>query len=256
MLEELHQSARALASRGLAIFPCRVKDKVPATPHGCLDASRNLETIDQWWRETPYNIGIATGAASGLFVVDIDGDDGEHALSLLEAKHGELPSTVEVITGRGRHLYFCIGEHGRVANSTGWVGTGIDVRGDGGYVIAPPSIHPSGRRYEWSVDSAAEYANAPDWLLNLLRGDETAGKGKTLEHWHDVLTAPIRNGERNATLASICGKLLHAGLDVILTNDLLLCVNAARCEPPLAPDEVENIVVSVGKTHLKRLMRP
>jgi hypothetical protein len=88
-----------------------------------------------------------------------------------------------------------------------------------------------------------------------LIGAGTNGKaGKPLEHWHAVLTQPIRNGERNTTLASICGKLLHAGLtDGFLLYDLIMCVNIARCEQPLPPGEVETIVISVARTHLKRV---
>jgi hypothetical protein len=94
----------------------------------------------------------------------------------------------------------------------------------------------SGRAYAWSVDSEPDYADAPDWLYELISSNSGETKtGKPLEHWHAKLTEPIRNGERNTTLASIAGKLIHAGLDVILTYDLLACVNAARCEQPLSP---------------------
>ena len=117
------------------------------------------------------NIGIATGAVSGFFVLDVDnkdGKDGEASLRELEAKHGLLPTTIEVITGEGRHAWFRIGEHGAIRNSAGTIAPGLDIRGDGGYVIAPPSIHPSGKRYEWSVDSNDEFAEAPEWLHELI----------------------------------------------------------------------------------------
>ena len=92
--------------------------------------------------------------------MDVDGLDAEVELRRLEAKHGNLPATVEVITTRGRHLYFQTPETS-VRNSAGKVAPGIDVRGDGGYVLAPPSIHPSGRRYEWSVDCASTSPRHP-----------------------------------------------------------------------------------------------
>ena len=103
-------------------------------------------------------------AASGIFVVDVDGLDAEATLRRLEAEHGALPATVEVITARGRHIYFKWPQE-PVRNSAGKIGPHIDVRGDGGYVLCPPSIHPSGRRYSWSVDSADRIADAPGWLL-------------------------------------------------------------------------------------------
>ena len=140
------RSALALAKRGLAVFPCRPQDKRPATVHGCKDASTNAELIRYWWEQDPaYNIGVATGAPSGLFVVDVDGLDAEAELSRLEHENGDLPPTVEVITARGRHLYFQLPADVPIPNSAGKIAAGIDVRGTGGYVLAPPSMHPSGR---------------------------------------------------------------------------------------------------------------
>src|SRR5262249_40021948 len=153
----------------------------------------------------------------GVFVLDIDGEDGEGSLRQLEQAHGALPPTVEVVTGKGRHCYFRIGKH-KICNSVGQIAIGLDIRGDGGYVIAPPSIHPSGRSYAWSVDTTRDFADAPDCLLTMIGTAKGNGKaGKPLEHWHTVLTQPIHNGERNATLASITGKLVHCGVrDVVL----------------------------------------
>jgi len=251
------QTAMALAQQGLAVFPCQPRGKVPVTSRGVHDATIESDRIKKWWSAVPdLNIGVATGSVSGFWVLDVDGDEGEASLRKVEAEHCPLPSTIEVITGKGRHLYFRLGEQGPVKNSARQVAPGIDVRGDGGYVLAPPSIHPSGRAYTWSVDSANEFADAPDWLYALVGncGGNDGTKGKPLEHWHRVLTNTVRNGERNSTLTSICGKLLHAGInDLILLYDLMLCVNTARCEQPLAEAEIETIVASVVRTHLKRL---
>jgi hypothetical protein len=248
----LLQTATVLAQRGFAVFPCQPRGKEPATARGFLDATVDPEQIKAWWGPIPdMNIGIATGAVSGIWVLDVDGDDGEASLRKLEAEHGALPPTIEAITGKGRHVYFRYGTP--IKCSAGQVAPGIDVRGDGGYALTPPSIHPSGRSYAWSVDCAREFADAPDWLLNLVSNGHSA-KGKPLEHWHKVLANPVRNGERNTTLASVCGKLLHFGVeDVVLLYDIILCVNLARCERPLTEDEVKEIVASVVKTHLKKL---
>src|SRR5437870_12189799 len=127
-------TALALSRRGMAVFPCLPRRKEPATPRGFHDASRDPAKVEQWWRTDPnYNVAIATGAPSGVFVLDIDGDDGEAELRKLEAAYGALPSTVEVITARGRHLYFKMPAH-PVPCSVGKIAPGIDVRGDGGYV--------------------------------------------------------------------------------------------------------------------------
>src|SRR5262249_39725948 len=155
-----------------AVFPCQPKGKAPACARGVHAATTDLNRIQSWWGPCPeLNIGIATGAVSGFFVIDIDGDEGEASIRALEAKHGPLPSTVEAIPGKGRHCYFRIGEH-PIGNTAGTVGAGIDTRGDGGYVLAPPSLHPSGHAYAWSVDSAAEFADAPGWLHELIGTDK------------------------------------------------------------------------------------
>ena len=159
------KTALNYAKRGLYVFPCRVKDKRPATANGVKDATIDPDLIERWWREEPeFNIAVATGALSRIFVTDIDGLDAEAELKKLEAQYGPIPSTVELITARGRHLFFQYPEQ-PVRNSAGKLAPGIDVRGDGGYVLAPPSKHPSGRRYCWSVDSGNAFATAPEWLL-------------------------------------------------------------------------------------------
>jgi Bifunctional DNA primase/polymerase, N-terminal/Primase C terminal 1 (PriCT-1) len=250
----MHDAALQLAQKGLAVFPCQPRGKQPACDAGLHAATTDIERINRWWKAFPeLNIGIATGKVSGIFVLDIDGEDGEGSLSKLEGAHGALPPTTEVITGKGRHCYFRTGKH-RIANSAGQLGPGLDIRGDGGYVIAPPSIHPSGRSYCWSVDAMCDFAAAPDWLIAMIAAAKGSGKvGKPLEHWHSVLTEKICNGQRNATLASIAGKLVHCGLrDVVLLYDLVECVNLARCEQPLPPAEIETIVISVMRLHLRR----
>jgi hypothetical protein len=125
---------------------CANAGKHPRTPHGMHDATTAATTIAAWWtRWRRANIGVRTG--DGLYVIDVDGHAGAHSLVHLEQLNGTLPRTVEVATGRGRHLYFAT----RVAlrSTRGALGAGIDTRGDGGYIIAPPSEHASGARYAW-----------------------------------------------------------------------------------------------------------
>ncbi len=142
------------ASLGWPVFPCRPGAKEPLTAHGVLDATIDEQTIRSWWAKWPAaNVAIATGAKAGLVVLDVDPrHGGDESLAALEAKYGKLPSTVECLTGGGgRHLYFKY-PGGTIKNATalgGW--PGLDVKGDGGYVIAPPSIHPSGERYRWAL---------------------------------------------------------------------------------------------------------
>ena len=124
------------------MFPCMPRGKVPATCHGCRDATKDLAQITAWWCGNPsYNVAVATGPVSKVFVLDVDGPDAEASLRKLEAQHGALPETVESITPRGRHIFFRC-ENGVVRNSAGAIAPGLDIRGDGGYVVLPPSTSP------------------------------------------------------------------------------------------------------------------
>ena len=170
-MRPLLKAALDLAAREFAVFPCIPGQREPATRRGFYDATTNPAVIRRWWTARAYNIGIRTGVASGMWALDVDvkdGKDGEANLRKLEREHGDLPPTIENITGSGgRHI--CFKYTGPISNSTGKIAPGLDVRGDGGYIIAPPSLHPCGRAYVQSVDSADALAVAPDWLLQLAR---------------------------------------------------------------------------------------
>jgi hypothetical protein len=243
------QTALALAARGFHIFPCRPRDKRPATVNGLKDATTDPDIIRAWWRQQPdNNIAIATGPASGVFVVDVDGLDAEATLRRLEAEHEALPSTVEVITARGRHIYFKWPQE-PVRNSAGKIGPHIDVRGDGGYVLSPPSIHPSGRRYSWSVDSANYIAEAPGWLLTKQNG--VAIRATPSPEWRTLIEG-VGEGARNCSLARLAGHLLRHHINAFVTLGLLQAWNATNCNPPLPTAEVEQIVNSIAGKELRR----
>jgi hypothetical protein len=160
-------AAISYAATGLAVFPLIPLTKEPATKRGFYDPTTNPVTIRRFWRVTNRNIGIATGAVSGMWVLDID-LGGEDRLRRLEAEHGKLPLTRKVTTGRGgRHVWFKCTEP--IQCSAGRVAPHLDVRGDLGYCVAPPSIHENGHRYEWLTDPATPVATAPEWLVALTR---------------------------------------------------------------------------------------
>jgi hypothetical protein len=224
-------AAFKLAERGLAVFPLKARDKIPATRHGCKDATKDLEVIAAWWDGWPQaNIGIATGSKSGIWVLDIDGEEGEASLRDIEKRMQRLPATVEAITGGGgRHLFFRLPDFDDapvIKNSAGQLGTGLDVRGEGGYVVAPPSIHPSGRFYTWSVDSASEFADPP---VITLPPDNVTGldERRPAEHWRKVAREGAAEGTRNATAASLTGYLLRHGIDAHFALDMVLAWNAS-----------------------------
>ena len=134
-------TAGQYAGRGWCVFPCVAGAKVPATTHGLHDATTDRDVIRQWWERWPRaNVAIRTGAVSGLVVLDVDGPEGFASLKALEARHGALPRTYTVSTPRGGlHFYFAH-PGGTIPNSAGKIAPGIDLRGDGGYVVAPPSV--------------------------------------------------------------------------------------------------------------------
>jgi Bifunctional DNA primase/polymerase, N-terminal len=152
------------AARGWAAFPLQPRTKEPATKRGFYDATTNPATLQRWFARFYYNVGIRTGAASGVFIVDIDGEAGASNLRALEAEHGPLPATLASITARGQHLWFRAA--GEIPCSTGRVAPGIDVRADGGYVVTPPSVHPNGAVYRW-IDYSIPPTIPPDWLIRL-----------------------------------------------------------------------------------------
>src|ERR1700731_1169986 len=179
-LESSVLAAQALTygRRGWAVFPLAPKSKVPLIGkkfggRGYLDATRDLAQIAKWWAECPQaNIGIATGAPSGFFVLDVDPrHEGDKTLDALIQRHGPLPDTLVSLTGGGgRHFLF---RHvAGIGNSASRLGAGLDVRGDGGYIVAPPSAHENGRIYAWDSDhcpDAAAIADASLWLLARVR---------------------------------------------------------------------------------------
>lgn len=169
-MSELLAAAIGYLERGWAVLPVAPRGKVPLTRHGLKDATTDRDQVERWWRRAPQaNIGVATGPPSGLLVVDLDGEEGLGSWARLEARHG-VTLTLEAATGGGGvHLVYGYPAGVGLGNSAGRLGGGVDTRGRGGYIIAPPSVHPSGRRYTWTVRGAASPAPAPGWLVDLLR---------------------------------------------------------------------------------------
>ncbi|MCX5653265.1 MAG: phage/plasmid primase, P4 family [Planctomycetota bacterium] len=230
------------AARGLRVLPLEVKR--PLTTHGLKDASKDPATLKAWWAKWPdANIGIATGPGSGLFAVDVDSlHGGDVSFDDLEAKHGKLPDTVVVLTGNGRHYYLKYPADGRtIRNSAGKLGAGLDIRGDGGYVVGAGSIHISGRLYQYEASSdigEVEIAAAPEWLLALLCN----GTGKPAAPVGDR----IAEGARNDTLASLAGTMRRRGMAEGAILAALQAENRTRCTPPLPDSELANIARSIG----------
>jgi hypothetical protein len=151
---------------------CSSPGKHPATGRGFKDATTDHETIKQWFSSSPsLNLASATGEISGLIAIDIDPrNDGDEGLAGLERLHGRLSDTVEVATGGGgRHLLFKYPSGRHIPCSNSRVAKGVDIKGDDGYVVSPPSNHESGTRYEYREShdfDSVELAELPEWLLD------------------------------------------------------------------------------------------
>jgi hypothetical protein len=233
------------ASRGVAVFP--LKGKEPLTPHGFKDATTNRSRIHGWWNRYPgANLGIATGVASGLVVVDRDGDSPE-AARIWES----LPLTLEVATSRGTHRYYQLPAGTKVRSCK--LAPDVDLKGEGGYVVAPPSVHPDGTVYSYiEATKAIGIAALPDNVL--LEDPESDGRGHDYpnrghhddrrDDRHGDNGGPIPEGTRNKTLFFRALALKDAGRSREDALATLLRVNAARCAPPLEAREVVTILRS------------
>lgn len=223
--------------------------------HGLKDATLDPRTIEAWWRRKPHaNVGIATGGAMRLLVVDVDPDnDGETSLAAVEREHGALPPTVEVVTPRGgRHLYLIVpAECPMPGNSAGKLGPGVDTRCQGGLVVAPPSRIGS-RSYTWSVDCSDRIAEAPAWPLELLARGGGQGQATPPEEWLAIVTEGVTEGARNQTIARVAGLLFRRLAEPQLAAELVACFNAVKCRPPLGAEELKRTLDSIAAREMRR----
>lgn len=244
-------AALEYAHRGLAVFPlyepgangtcscsaaCKSPGKHPRTSNGLKAATTDEEQIRSWWTTWPSaNVGIATGAVSAIVVVDVDGAEGEESLRRMTEKYGPLPTTMKVKTGGGYHLYF---KHpGRKIKSKASFCDDypyVDSRGDGGYVVAPPSLHHTGVHYAADPTMPSVLADGPAWLIDLINGKQKGTSVRAVAAANDS----IADGSRNSTLASMAGSMRAKGFAEAAIEAALLAYNRTHCDPPLDDDEV------------------
>ena len=227
-------------------FTCRSIAKHPSTWKGVKDATTDPAQIAKWWRNQPdANIGIATG--QGLVVVDIDPKNGG-SLEALNALVPLPPTALLRTGGGGLHLYFSYDRSLTIGNSAGTLAPGIDIRGENGYVVAPPSIHASGNRYYWERHTG--YTPAPDALLQLV----VEPKKPPLIYKDGPPTPPVVStssrfiveGKRNATLVSLAGSLRNQGANEEALFLVLQAMNKGCCQPPLTDAEVRQVCKSAA----------
>lgn len=238
------QAALYLAERGYAVFPCRPNDKPPLGGRGCLDATADANQVEAWWTATPNaNVGLAT---AGLLVVDIDRQpdgspnpwpqDAEQAADLAKAPCSLTPNG-------GRHFIFRQPSDQALGNSVSRLAPHVDTRGDGGYVVAPPSELSSGA-YRWLAGQELDCRPdqlplPPQWLLDALAERKPAASGATVQ-----TSGSIAEGGRNDAIFKIGSKLRGQGFGEREILALAQQFNLSHCRPPLDAAEVERTIRS------------
>jgi hypothetical protein len=241
-------AALRYARLGLCVIPLHAGAKKPIFENWPEVATKDQAIISRWWQQTPQaNVGIATGKRSGVFVLDVDPKNGGlDSYETLLSKHGQFPNTWQQITGsKGTHLFFRYPSF-PVKNAAG-IFPGIDIRGDGGQVVAPPSIHPNGTPYEWDGLDEIEQtriAEAPMWLLELLEHKQQGGSPHLPINADGV---KIPHGVQHYTLLALAGAMRRMGLNEEEMLPTLLTVNHARCEQPGSDANIRQIADSVMK---------
>lgn len=212
-------------------------------PHGQKDATTDEDLINEWWERYPRaNIGVATGPESGIIVVDVDGRAGD---KWLEEHCGTL-GTLKSNTGRGSHHFF---RHpgGHVNNSVKRI-LGLDIKGDGGYVVVPPSRHISGCHYSW--DRKSDWPPSPDALAEMPRAlmdglQSSPSRAHSTPGTDEAGLIP--KGRRNSTLFRTARSFVTSSFLHVDTLEFARAINESRCKPPLDDAEVVGIVENAYK---------
>jgi len=227
---------------------CTSPAKHPRTSRGLLEATADPDTVHAWWLRWPdANIGCRPGP-SGFVVIDLDGPEG-----VATAQAAQLLSepTLEVRTGRGRHRWY---RHpgGHVPNGT--LGPGVDIRGDAGYVLIPPSVHASGAVYRW-VGRISEATTLPPAIVARIQGtpDAPAPRQDTLPAWM-IPYLDVQSGERNNTMTRFVGWAYRKDYDAPSVLAMALGLNAKWADP-IEVREVEAICRSIGAREATRPRR-
>ena len=231
-----------LAMNGWRLFPCVAHAKTPLMKGWSTLASSDPATIREWAVEYHgCNWAVACGPESGVWLLDVDGQEGRASLATQEAQHRPLPATLASSTGRedgGEHRWFTWPVDINIRNSTGKLAAGLDIRGAGGYAIVPPSLHPTGVQYAFTNELVP--VPAPDWLLREI----VTATGRSIKAGEIGVLPETR---RNDGLARLAGAMRRKGATSVEIEIALLEHNGRRCQPPLEDAEVRKIAASISR---------
>jgi bifunctional DNA primase/polymerase-like protein/primase-like protein len=247
----LPEEVRTAAARGWRLLPVKPRAKTPLVKEWQKVATSNLDQLEGWAGQFPgCNWGVATGPDSGVWVLDVDGEKGRESLAALEAEHGPLPPTLSSRTGRedgGEHRWFAWQVDCNIRNRASTLAPGLDVRGAGGYVVIPPSMHPSRAVYQWA-EPQQPIADAPGWLLELAAcpvAEIARDAGRI-----------IPEGQRNETLFRLGCAMRGRGETQEQIEAGLHRENAVRCVLPLVKAEIHRIAESICSRYPSGPSRP
>ncbi|MBI4490645.1 MAG: bifunctional DNA primase/polymerase, partial [Deltaproteobacteria bacterium] len=235
-MSDLLNAAFSYLKHGFSVIPIQGREKKPLIAWEDYQGQQaRQDEIRAWWTKWPNaNVGIVTGAFSGLVVIDIDSVEAKDKLKGLLSDY-DLSAVPRSRTGKGWQLFF---KHpGTPIQNRAGVLPGLDVRGDGGYVVAPPSIHPKGKTYTWEVPINSELPKLPFELFKLISCPVASGEHGYRERFNTAQAlAGVPEGQRDETLFKLACKLRSADVPQDMTETLIL--EAARnCQPPFPERE-------------------
>lgn len=224
---------------GFSMFP--VRGKIPATRHGFKEASTTEAGIARLCSEYPDNSGIAVatgGMSGGLLVIDVDTrHNGDDTILELQQKYGRLPEGIRVKTPSGGRHYYLRLPPGITVRSRNGLWKGVDIKSEGGYVVAPPSTG-----YSWAYDiSGEEVAPIPAVWLQAITDAMDKGSSAQAAGPGFMLPDILGEGERHDTMVRFAGQLRRGGLDTEIVYETLKMHNERRCKPPLEDSEIYTI---------------
>ena len=239
---------RAAAGRGWRLFPVEARGKLPLIKGWPEAATSDIAQLEAWAHQYPAcNWGLATGTTSGLVVIDVDGVEGRASLADLERQGLTLPVTLTVTTGRtdgGEHRYYRPPSGVDIRNDqSGKIGAHVDVRGTGGFVVCPPSIHASGKQYRF-LDPSAPVADLPGWVIERLTVRPPMSSATA-----QASPQAVGKGSRTNTLVSLAGTMQRRGMTLEAIEAALLAENAAKYAPPLPEAKVRTIAADIVKRY-------
>jgi hypothetical protein len=242
---------RAAAGQGFRLFPVEGRGKLPLIKGWPEAATNDTAQLEAWAHQCPAcNWGLATGTASGLVVIDVDGAGGRASLADLERRGLTLPATLTVSTGRtdgGEHRYFRPPSGVDIRNDqSGKIGAHIDVRGTGGFVVCPPSVHAGGKQYHF-IDTSVPVADLPGWVIERLTMRPPMLTAKA-----QASPQTVGKGSRTKQLVSLAGTMQRRGMGMEAIQAALLAENVAKCDPPLPESKVRSIAADISKRYPAR----